>query len=241
MPLLRRPLNRLVHAVHRAVTEIGAITPGTRLADSFGSFGEASYIGFPVATLFGQRAIRIGSGTLIGAHCTLSVGHAPDDAVLPVVGLQIGDRCVIGARAMLTAHESIVVGDDVWFGQNVFVSDSGHGYQDPETPIGLQLVNADPVSIGPGSWIGHGAIVLPGARIGRNVVVAAGSVVRGAIPDHSVIAGVPARVVRSLEPGVGWLPTSGSGEIRWAWTTAEVERMLAGEDVIPASQSGRKT
>lgn len=68
------------------------------------------------------------------------------------------------------------------------------------------------VHIGHDVWIGHGAIVLPGTRLGRNVVVAAGSVVRGEVEDHAVVAGVPARVVRHHEPGVGWV--SASGDVR---------------------------
>ena len=51
--------------------------------------------------------------------------------------------------------------------------------------------------------------MLPGAQIGRNVVVAAGSVVRGVIPDHSVVGGAPAKVLRRYEPGVGWIGSSG--------------------------------
>jgi acetyltransferase-like isoleucine patch superfamily enzyme len=63
----------------------------------------------------------------------------------------------------------------------------------------------EPVSIGRGSWLGHGAIVLPGSRIGRHVVVAAGAVVAGLhAPDNCVIAGVPARVVRKYVAGEGW-------------------------------------
>lgn len=64
-------------------------------------------------------------------------------------------------------------------------------------------------TFGRGSWIGHGAIVLPGTTIGRNVVVAAGSVVRGTIEDHAIVAGVPARLIRRLEPGVGWTRENG--------------------------------
>ncbi len=62
------------------------------------------------------------------------------------------------------------------------------------------------MSIGPGTWLGAGAIVLPGATIGRNVVVAAGSVVRGDVPDCCVVAGVPAKVVRTYVAGTGWSP-----------------------------------
>ncbi len=60
--------------------------------------------------------------------------------------------------------------------------------------------------VGSGSWLGTGAIILPGARIGRNVVVAAGAVVRGEVPDRCVVAGIPARVVREYVPGSGWEP-----------------------------------
>jgi len=61
-------------------------------------------------------------------------------------------------------------------------------------------------SIGAGSWLGAGAIVLPGTCIGRNVVVAGGSVVRGHVPDRCVVAGVPARVVRVYTDAEGWAP-----------------------------------
>src|SRR5699024_10543307 len=102
-------------------------------------------------------------------------------------------------------HESIEIGDDVWFGQEIFVTDANHGYQDPTTPIGKQLGEHQAVKIGDGTWIGHGSVVLPGTTIGRNVVIAAGSIVRGTFADHSVIGGVPAKVIRRFEPGVGWL------------------------------------
>lgn len=228
MPSSRRLLNRLVHASRRWVERAGAIQPGTDLADQFGGLGAGSYITYPMATLFGASSIHIGADTLIGAHCALLVGYAPDDEHLPERGLEIGDRCVIGARSTVTAHQSITIGDDVWCGQNVFISDSSHGYQDPETPIGLQLGVKMPVAIGAGSWIGHGAIILPGTTIGRHCVVGAGSVVRGTVEDHSVVIGVPGRVTRRLEPGVGWVSADGS-DVRPAWTAAEVAEVLAGE------------
>lgn len=201
----RRILNRSVHAVWRWIEQTGDIAPGTDLADGFGRFGKGSCLGFPLATVFNASAIHIGEDTLIGRFSTLSVGYGPTQTVLPERGLVVGDRCVLGARICITAHESITIGDDVWFGQDVFVSDASHGYQDPDVPVGQQFGAHQPVSIGSGSWIGHGAIILPGAQIGRNVVVAAGSVVRGVVPDHTVVGGVPARVIRRLEPGIGWV------------------------------------
>lgn len=204
-----RWLNRAVLGVWRRVDRAGQIVPGTRAGDEFGSLGAGSCIGFPPATLMGVGSIHVGERTLIGRQVTLSVGYGPDATDLPERGLVIGDRCVIGARTCVTAHESIVVGDDVWFGQDVFVSDASHGYQELETPIGAQLGVHQPVAIGTGSWIGHGAIILPGTRIGRNVVVAAGSVVRGVVEDRAVVGGSPARVLRRFEPGTGWVTPGG--------------------------------
>ena len=215
-------LNRAVHAGFRWVDRHGEIVPGTRAAAAFGSFGEGSCIDFPPATLLNVEAIHVGAGTLIGRDATLSVGYGAGDTHLDGRGLHIGDRCVLGARTTITAHECIEIGDAVFFGQGVFVTDASHGYQDPELPIGKQLGAHQPVSIGPGTWVGHAAVVLPGAQIGRNVVVAAGSVVRGVVEDFAVVAGNPARVVRRLEPGVGWV---GSSDVRpvidQSWLLAE--------------------
>lgn len=232
-PVLRAG-HRILHAVRPLVEEFGAIRPGTSLARQFGSFGEASLINHPVASLFGTASMHIGSETLIGRGCTLTTGYAEHDPQVPSRALVVGDRCILGAGSVITAHAGVEIGDDVWFGNQVFVTDAGHGYQDPETPIGRQLGAPAPVSIGSGSWVGHGAIVLPGARIGRHVVVGAGSVVRGAVPDHSVVAGVPARVVRRLEADVGWVATREPTDVRPAWTSAEVAAMLSG----PASEPG---
>lgn len=206
---VRRLLNRAVLAGSRWFDRAGEITPGTRAAAGFGDFGVGTSIGFPAATLMGTRSIHLGAGVLIGRQVTLSVGYGPDDLDLPDRGLVIGDRCVIGARCSLVAHASIELGEDVWLGQDVFVCDASHGYQDPDLPIGEQFGEHRPVRIGPGSWIGHGAIVLPGTTLGRNVVVAAGSVVRGEVADHTVVGGAPARPLRRLEPGVGWVGPRG--------------------------------
>jgi acetyltransferase-like isoleucine patch superfamily enzyme len=94
----------------------------------------------------------------------------------------------------------------VFTGPYVYITDQNHGYTDPDVPVGRQWPVNEPVVIGSGCWLGAGAIILPGARLGRNVVVAGGAVVRGEFPDHSVIAGVPAKVVRRYDPASGWFP-----------------------------------
>lgn len=215
--MLPRPLRARVHRLVNAGIQAGwarlrfsgAIAPGTDAADRFGSFGEGSVIAFPTAVLYGEAQIHIGTGTMVSTWCTIAAGYSPDQTSVPPRALVIGDRCVIGLRSGIVAHESIEIGDDVWFGQDVFVCDASHGYQEHGVPIGRQLGQHQPVSIGSGTWIGHGAIILPGTTIGRNVVVAAGSVVRGSVEDHAVVGGSPARTLRRFEPDLGWVTAGG--------------------------------
>ena len=194
----RRVVNEAVQRGWTRLRRAGAIAPGTLAAERFGSFGEGTVIGFPTATLYGERQMHLGEETLVGCWVTLAAGYSPDQTTVPPRALVIGDRCVIGLRSGIVAHESIEIGDDVWFGQEVFVTDANHGFTDLDVPIGQQLGPHQPVSIGPGSWVGHGAVILPGSQIGRHVIVAAGSVVRGVVPDYSVVGGVPAKVIRTL-------------------------------------------
>ncbi|HJQ07486.1 MAG TPA: acyltransferase [Nocardioides sp.] len=208
---MRRQLNHFINSAWRWIERHGDVGPGSRMADTFGSFGRGSCLAFPQATVLGAAEIHIGEASLIGKYSTLSVGYPIHSGPLPPRGLVIGDRCVIGARACITAHESIEIGDDVWLGQDVFISDASHGYTDPDVPIGLQFGECRPVRIGAGTWIGHGAMILPGTTIGRNVVVAAGSVVRGDVPDHTVVGGVPARTIRSYEGAGGWVAAASLG------------------------------
>lgn len=187
----------------------GGIGPQHRLGRRYASFGEGALICFPPGDNLGEEHIALGAGALIAPNVTMSVGMAPGQplpsgASSPV--LRIGARCLIGRGSHVVAHRSITIGDDVITGPRCYITDQNHVYADPDTPIGRQWPTEDAVEIGPGSWLGTGAIILPGTRLGRNTVVGAGAVVRGEFPDHAVLAGIPATVVRRYEPGTGWQP-----------------------------------
>jgi serine acetyltransferase len=203
---------RAVHRAWRAVQNAGAVTAGSPAGRRFAAFGAGSVLVFPPGALFGERWIEIGADTLVGQQVSISAGTVPGQELGPAVLLSIGDRCVIGRGTHIVAHQRIDIGDDVFTGPYVYITDQNHGYADPGIPVGRQWPSNSPVSIGAGCWLGAGAIVLPGTRLGRNVVVGAGSVVRGVFGDYCVLAGVPARVVRAYEPGAGWQPVRpGSG------------------------------
>ncbi|HEV3381440.1 MAG TPA: DapH/DapD/GlmU-related protein [Trebonia sp.] len=204
---IRRERQQLVwRAVHwgwREFQQAGMVTADTPAGRTFREFGAGSLIAFPHGSIFGEEWITIGRDTLIAAQVTMSAGIMPGHDLGPDTVLRIGDRCVIGRGSHIVAHQCVDIGDDVWTGPYVYITDQNHGYADPETPIGRQMPVNKPVTIGAGSWLGAGVIVLPGARIGCNVVIAAGSVVRGEVPDRCVVAGVPARIVRQHSTS-GW-------------------------------------
>jgi carbonic anhydrase/acetyltransferase-like protein (isoleucine patch superfamily) len=201
---------RAVHWGWREFQRAGLVTADTPAGRAFRRFGRGSIMAFPPGAVFGEGGIEVGEDTLIGQQVSLSAGTLPGQDLFGLTLLAIGDRCVIGRGSHIVAHESIAIGDDVWTGPYVYITDQNHGYEDTGAPIGRQFPVNRPVSIGAGSWLGAGAIILPGASIGRNVVVAAGSVVRGDIPDRCMVAGVPAKIVREHTPA-GWRPAGTSG------------------------------
>lgn len=183
----------------------GAIGPDDPRGQRFGAFGHGSLIGFPQGSIYNECHIQIGAGTMIGPYACLTVGMAPGQDMLSSPVVRIGDRCVIGRGSHVVGHWSIDIGDDVQTGPYVYITDQNHSYEDPDEPIGRQWPVDAAVSVGSGSWLGANAVVLPGTSVGRHVVVAAGAVVRGQVPDHSVVAGVPARIVRRWYPDRGWI------------------------------------
>ena len=127
----------------------------------------------------------------------------PRVAVSPTVGFANGHNVEIGARTTLGAdcrlwagpeRARIVIGPDVLFAPDVMVTATNYRYDDG-APVTAQAMDEAEVEIGADCWIGRGAMILPGAKLGEGCIVAAHAVVRGAFAPYSVVAGVPARVV----------------------------------------------
>jgi acetyltransferase-like isoleucine patch superfamily enzyme len=186
----------VIHRSREVALLWAAIGPDTKRGKRFGAFGRRSVICFPPNTIMNEQYIRIGSETMIGPHVSLSAGMVPGQQCVSDPVVKIGDRCLIGRGSGIVGHLGIEIGNDVWTGHYVYITDQNHGYDDPELPISQQLQPEQPVTIGDGSWLGHGTVVLPGAQIGRHVVIGANSVVTGVIPDYSVAVGAPAKVIR---------------------------------------------
>ncbi|MHA3787235.1 acyltransferase [Flavobacterium hauense] len=122
-------------------------------------------------------------------------------AAMPLTGAEgceliIGDGTSIGNLNHIYATKSIIIGKDVLTADKVYISDNLHGYENVSLPIIKQPIKQiGTVVIGDGSWLGENVCVI-GAKIGRNCVIGANSVVTKDIPDYSVAVGSPAKVIK---------------------------------------------
>src|SRR5215470_4719498 len=130
---------RLVHAAWRRLQQSGTITADTDAGRRFAAFGFGSLIAFPTGSIYGERWIELGAGTMLAEQVSMCAGLGPGHDLGPDPVLRIGDRCVIGRGSHIVAHYSIDIGDDVYTGPYVYITDQNHGYADPDVPIGRQV------------------------------------------------------------------------------------------------------
>jgi acetyltransferase-like isoleucine patch superfamily enzyme len=193
---VRRAVGSLIHRSWAAIRVAGAVSPASPAGYRFRRLGDGAFLSFPVGAIFGEAWIEIGEHTLIGERVSISAGMGPGVDLGPNSIVRIGGSCSIGRGSHIVGHQSIDIGDHVFTGPYVYITDQNHGYADLDAPISVQSMPERPVRIGSGSWLGYGTVVLPGTTIGRHVVIGANSVVRGDIPDYSIAAGNPAKVIR---------------------------------------------
>ena len=111
------------------------------------------------------------------------------------LNITVGSSVFIGHDCSFTGHAPIAIGDETMLAHKVNLITAGHPV-DPETR--RAFVTAAPITIERNVWIGAGATVMPGVHIGADSVVAAGAVVTRDVPARTVVAGVPARVIKEL-------------------------------------------
>lgn len=113
----------------------------------------------------------------------------------------VGD-VVIGDHTRIGLHNTVIgpvtIGSHVNLAQGITITALNHNFADKEQCIDEQGVSTDPVKIGDDIWIGANAVILPGVSIGNHSVVAAGAVVTKDVPDHSLVAGVPAKIIKQI-------------------------------------------
>lgn len=116
--------------------------------------------------------------------------------------ISIGSHVGIGEYSLLDGDGSLTIGDYVRIASHVSIVTFAHNFDNCDLPIKLQGKKLEPVVIEDDCWIGTGAIILGGVRVGRGSVVGAGSVVTKDLPAYSIALGVPARVIRNRKQNV---------------------------------------
>jgi maltose O-acetyltransferase len=111
-------------------------------------------------------------------------------------GIIIGDHTGINQHVVLSGIGGLTIGKYVGIGQYCVILTFNHAYKDYRTPICKQPVEYKPVIIEDDVWIGAHVLVMPGVRIGKGSVVAAGSVVTHDVERYSIVGGVPARKIK---------------------------------------------
>ncbi|MCU1589884.1 MAG: acetyltransferase [Frankiales bacterium] len=151
--------------------------------------------------LQGRRPLIANRGAMtIGSHA-LFVGRQHRTSLSTWAGarLSIGDRVLINQGVTIHASRSITIGDHVMIGDLAAIYDTD--FHETQPGAGVRVAA---VQVGDNVWIGRGATILPGVTIGPNAVVAAGAVVTRDVDERTLVAGNPARAVRTFDVPDGY-------------------------------------
>jgi acetyltransferase-like isoleucine patch superfamily enzyme len=130
------------------------------------------------------RFVWIGDGTKIRCH----------EGVV-----EIGSKTVMGQECTISAYQHVRIGEQCVIADRAMFIDFDHGVVEVERSIRKQGIYKRDVEVGSNVWIGYGACILRGVRVGDNSIVGTNSVVTRDVPANAVVAGIPARVIRMRE------------------------------------------
>ena len=158
--------------------------------------GEGSYIRRPFTLLF-REFLRIGHDTDVHSNSYITplkeyagIQYKPE--------ITIGNGVYIGHHAYFVAIDSITIGDGCVLSEYVYITDNAHGLHPDKGPIMNQpLESKGPVHIGRECFLGFRVSVMPGVTLGEHCVVGANSVVTRSFPAYSMIAGMPAKLIKT--------------------------------------------
>jgi acetyltransferase-like isoleucine patch superfamily enzyme len=113
--------------------------------------------------------------------------------------VEIGDKTVLGQECTISAYRRVRIGEQCVIADRAMFIDFDHGVVEVERSIRQQGIYMREVEVGSNVWIGYGACILRGVRVGDNSIVGTNSVVTKDVPANAVVAGIPARIIRMRE------------------------------------------
>ena len=140
--------------------------------------------------------IDIGPETIVMHGAILHVYNFRD---LPHASIKIGRNSLIGEYSVIRGQGGVQIGDRVYTSPFTQIIAVNHVFDDPDRPFVEQGITAEGIVIEDDVWLGAGAIITDGVRVGRGAVVAAGAVVTQDVPAHTVVGGVPARPIKTID------------------------------------------
>lgn len=195
-------MNKILKVIHKPSIILKKIE-WIFLKRKFGYIGKKIAIGNNC--IFNEmKNIYIGNNFMCGDYCKILTWEKYNNEktnFLPK--LIIGNNVSLNERCTISCLNKIEIGDGVLFGDNVFITDNSHGnntFRELLTiPRNRKLFSKGTVKIGKNVWIGRNVCILPNTTIGDNAIIGANAVVTHDVPDNSIVAGIPAVVIRKIE------------------------------------------
>jgi acetyltransferase-like isoleucine patch superfamily enzyme len=161
------------------------------------SYGRNLHTGVFLHWIQGRGEIIAGDNVLIDGKCSFTFAARFSDKPT----LILGDNTGISHGCTFTIGKKIVIGRHCRIAGNVWIFDSpGHPADPAARMAGLPIAEDEvkPVVIEDNVWIGRGAVIVPGVTIGKNSIIAASAVVMSDVPENTIVAGNPARLLLKL-------------------------------------------
>jgi acetyltransferase-like isoleucine patch superfamily enzyme len=190
-------LRALLYRLILRMDGLAAIESGIRLRfANHIRLGRGVYLDQGVYIHACPAGVCIGDGTYVMHGAVL---HVYNFRGLPHAGITIGRGCLIGEYTVIRGQGGVHIGDRVYTSPHCQLVAVNHVFADPRRPFVEQGITAQGITIEDDVWLGSGAVILDGVRVGCGAVIAAGAVVTHDVPPHTVVAGVPARMLRTID------------------------------------------
>ena len=145
------------------------------------------------------NGIEIGAGSTVMHGAILHVYNFRD---MKQSGIKIGRDSLIGEYSVIRGQGGVSIGDRVYTSPFTQIIAVNHVFDDPNRPFVEQGITAEGIIIEDDVWLGAGAIITDGVRVGQGAVVAAGAVVTKDVLPHTVVGGVPAKSIKSINGSI---------------------------------------
>jgi acetyltransferase-like isoleucine patch superfamily enzyme len=134
-----------------------------------------------------HAVVRLGRWSWLGHGCKIRAHEGE---------ISIGAKSVLGQECTISCYQRVSIGRECIIADRVMMIDFDHGMVEVERPIREQGIYKRDVDVGHNVWIGYGACILRGVKIGNNSVVGTSAVVTADVPENAIVGGIPARLIR---------------------------------------------